>query len=340
MLRSFFVFPALFLSLLLSAGVMAATPEGAFLGVKQTQYPAWFKQSFLEFNEDLEEAAAENKRLLLLFHQPGCPYCAELVENNLAQPAIEKALKTHFDVVALNMWGDRELITVDDQSFTEKTFSELLKVQFTPTLLFFDEQGKVVLRLNGYVPPEEFSQALSYVSQHGEKQGSYRDFLKSVSNVSALKQPDAEALSVIDLQRHADARPLVVIFEQSKCQACDDLNDQVLATDALKGSLAKFEVVRLPMWSSQAVIDVSGKSTTAAKLAEELSIQYAPTMVLYNAQGSEVIRSEAYFKRFHTQSMFEYVLSGAYQQQPSFQRYISERAEHIREAGVDVNIWD
>jgi predicted phage tail protein len=32
-------------------------------------------------------------------------------------------------------------------------------------------------------------------------------------------------------------------------------------------------------------------------------------------------------------------LEGAYKKQPSFQRYLSERAEHIREQGQDVDIW-
>ena len=52
-----------------------------------------------------------------------------------------------------------------------------------------------------------------------------------------------------------------------------------------------------------------------------------------------MIRSEAWFRRFHTQSMMDYVLSGAHRDEPSFQRYISARAEAIRERGIDVDIW-
>ena len=52
-----------------------------------------------------------------------------------------------------------------------------------------------------------------------------------------------------------------------------------------------------------------------------------------------MIRSEAFFKVFHTQSIFDYVLTGAYKREPSFQRYISERADQKRETGQDVDIW-
>ena len=34
------------------------------------------------------------------------------------------------------MWGDREVLSLDGRTFTEKTFSAALKVQFTPTLVF------------------------------------------------------------------------------------------------------------------------------------------------------------------------------------------------------------
>jgi hypothetical protein len=61
--------------------------------------------------------------------------------------------------------------------------------------------------------------------------------------------------------------------------------------------------------------------------------------VLFNEKGEEVIRSEAFFKVFHTQGIFAYVLDGSYKEQPSFQRYLSDRAEHFREQGQDVDIW-
>ncbi|SMM97963.1 hypothetical protein SPONL_1701 [uncultured Candidatus Thioglobus sp.] len=35
----------------------------------------------------------------------------------------------------------------------------------------------------------------------------------------------------------------------------------------------------------------------------------------------------------------DYVLSGAYQQQPNFQRYITERSDKLREKGIEVDIW-
>jgi hypothetical protein len=61
--------------------------------------------------------------------------------------------------------------------------------------------------------------------------------------------------------------------------------------------------------------------------------------VLFSSDGREVIRSEAYFKRFHTHSLFDYVASGIYREEPDFQRYLTDRADAIRAEGRDVDIW-
>jgi hypothetical protein len=93
------------------------------------------------------------------------------------------------------------------------------------------------------------------------------------------------------------------------------------------------------MWADTPVITPDGQRTTAREWARALAINYAPSVVLFDPQAGEVIRSEAFFKRFHTASIFDYLLSGAYKAEPSFQRYISARAEQIREQGRDVDIW-
>ena len=83
------------------------TSLGTFSGAKPTEYPPWFKESFLEFADDIDEVAEQGKRVLLLFHQDGCPYCNLLVERNLSQKDIVDFMQTNFSVIALNMWGDR-----------------------------------------------------------------------------------------------------------------------------------------------------------------------------------------------------------------------------------------
>lgn len=333
------------LGLLLAAPhVAAAPPLGQFHGGQPTEYPAWFKEGFLNLRDDIAEATAANKRTLLLFHQNGCPYCNALVERNLSQPEIENTLRRHFDVIAINMWGDREVIGPDGKHHSEKTFAAANKVQFTPTVLFFDEAGQVVLRLNGYLPPARFKTALDYVAQRKEKELSFRDYAAAHEPAPAQGELHKEAFfraPPFDLSRKGNpqGRPIAVFFEQKDCPACDELHGKVLPDKTTRQVIGKFHSVQLNMWGNDALTLPDGRQTTAREWAKTLDVKYAPTVVLFDAAGREIIRSEAFFKVFHTQGIFAYVESGAYRKEPSFQRYLEGRADAIRRQGKDVDIW-
>lgn len=324
--------------------------HGSFHGAMETEYPDWFKTSFMELEEDILEAREAGKRLMLVFHQDGCPYCNIFVERNLAQKDIEDTIRKNFDVIEINMWGDLEVTNVDGEMFTEKLFAEQLKVQFTPTVLFFDEQGQHALRINGYYPPEKFRLALEYVIGKKEQQQSFSEFLAdryqepATTSVTAPVSRDYIDGDATALEKYArEDKPLLLLFEQSDCTNCDELNEKVLMLSDSKALMSQYNVVRIDMWGKKETIDLQGNATTERNLAKALNVAYAPTLIFYASKGAskqEVIRSESWFKRFHTQSLLDYVASDAWQKYPSFQRYISARAEQIQESGADVNIFD
>jgi thioredoxin-related protein len=321
----------------------AEKKEGAFYGAVQTEYPNWFKSSFLNLRDDIAEAKSNNRRVMILFTQESCPYCHALVERNLAQKDIETYLRKNFDVIAINMWGDREVVALDHRSMTEKQFAASLKVQFTPSILFLDEAGQTVLRLNGYIPPNRFMTALEYAAP-GQNSGiSYLDYVAAhqlpatggdLINESFFRKPPFNLT-----RKGGKARPLAVFFEQRDCPSCAELHDKILSDKQTRAIIGGFDAIQLNMWSNTPVITPQGKATTAREWARALDIKYAPSIVLFNAKGKEVIRSEAFFKLFHTQGIFTYVLSGAYEKEPSFQRYLSAKADRLREQGKDVDIW-
>ena len=52
-----------------------------------------------------------------------------------------------------------------------------------------------------------------------------------------------------------------------------------------------------------------------------------------------MFRIDAYLRPFHLESSLDYVASGAYRDEPSFQRFIQARAERIRARGATVDLW-
>ncbi len=343
--------PALFAALLAGhpAGPAdAAEDEGLGEGLVNPGFhsqPAWFKSSFLDLREDVAEAGAEGRRVLLYFYQDGCPYCARLLQDNLGQKALAERTRANFDVIAINIWGDREVTDLGGRSVTEKTFSAGLGVQFTPTLLFLDENGAVALRINGYFTPHKYAVALDYAAPGGGKPASFRTFLAERAPAPASGELHPQPFfspppHQLDRSHAAADRPLAVLFEQRACPACDELHTEAFTRPEVRAALERFQVVQLDMWSDTPVMTPAGERTTARQWADRLGIQYAPTLVFFDVSGREVFRNEAYLRPFHLVNGLRYVADGAYREQPSFQRYLQGRTEAMRERGESVDLWE
>lgn len=327
------------------APARAVEGEGLEAGMVNPGYhekPAWFKSSFLDIREDIREAEADGKRVMLYFYQDGCPYCKRLLEDNLGQGAIADQTRRHFDVIAINIWGDREVTDLAGKATTEKAFSADLKVMFTPTILMFDEAGKVALRMNGYYPPDRFVTALDYVSGGHEAKMSFADFaaMSAVAEGSPTLHQSGDYLAPAAIGKRKSGRPLLVLFEQTRCQACDELHLDILQREASKVLLGMFDVVLLDRWSDEVITTPEGVKRPVRDWANALSVNYTPTLVFYSAEGKEVFRTEGYLKAFHIESALDYVASGSYREQPNFQRYISDRNEKLLEQGIVVDLME
>ena len=194
-------------------------------------HPEWFKQSFLDINEDIEEAAEEDRHLVLYFYQDGCPYCKMFIENSLGQYDIAKYAQKHFDFVAINMFGALEVTDVDGEALTEGKFTEKIRVMFTPTLLVFGEDGSVVFRMNGYYPPPWFRAAMRFVAEQRYTDQRFAEYYGSQD-----KQASSGILHVDDstifgppfnLAERNRSKPLLVMFEQKECWGCDELHQDI-----------------------------------------------------------------------------------------------------------------
>jgi thioredoxin-related protein len=331
--------------------VMLATEkkEGTYSGAKTATHPGWFKESFLDLEEDIADAAANRKRIVVYFWQPGCPYCNQLWEENFSIKDIETAFRKNFEIVALNLWGDREVISVGGNDYTEKSFAEALGIKYTPTLLFFNENKKVVHQLNGYVPPKDFQLSLDYVSGKHEKNTSFGEYASSKHTTQEtltdahgnLYKEDffTQASFNLDRSKTPAEKFLAVYFEAKNCENCKLLHEKTLRDKATRELAKQFTSVQLDRYANTEIITPEGAKSTAKNWANNLAISYLPAMLFFDQNGKEVMRIDAQMRTFHIQSVFDYVLSGAYKTELNFQRYISARADKIREQGIDVDIF-
>ncbi len=301
--------------------------------------PKWFSESFLDFREEAREAAAAGKRVMVYFGQDGCPYCKALMEVNFGQEDIAEATRKRFVAIALNLWGDRETVWTDGVARTEKALGTHLRVQFTPTLVFLDEQGREALRLNGYLPPARFRAALAYAatakaggppfSEHERREGVARA-RPAVPVPGAFRSPPASLAGT-------GGRPAMLVFESRECDACAELHE-AFHQGAARELLGRFDAVRLDAFGKAEVVAPDGTRVPEAGYARSLAVKLTPTLVFLEG-GREVFRAEGYLRPFHLASVLDYVASGAHRTEPNFQRFVQARAERERAAGRSVDLW-
>lgn len=120
--------------------VMALPLWAAELGDDGLHKEPWMRDTFKDLREDLDEANAEGKRLVLFFEQRGCVYCTQMHEEVYSDPALSDYIGENFFVVQLNLHGDTEVTDLDGEVLSEKQMARKWRVLFTPSVVFLPEE--------------------------------------------------------------------------------------------------------------------------------------------------------------------------------------------------------
>jgi thioredoxin-related protein len=293
-------------------------------------HPAWFSETFLNLPNDLAQAKTKGKiGIIVYFGQTHCAYCEALLEVNFEKEQdIVNYTRQNFDVIALDIWGNRVVTDFDGNELEEKSLAELEQTDFTPSLIFYTEDGTEALRLRGYHPPYKFRGALKYVVEGYYKAESYPEYMARANPPPKFDLQDMNEQTFfiqppygLDRSRFAAQDPLVVFFERHNCHACDILHSDPLEDETTRELLEQFEAVQLDMWSDQKVLTPRGKRSTARDWSRELGIFDTPTLVFFDRNGLEVFRIDSVVRLYRLRGVLEYVLTEAYKTSPTYQRW-------------------
>lgn len=319
--------------ILLPAGAMA---EGKVLGGKQSTHPDWFKESFLEIAADVEEASDEGKHVMLFMHLNGCPYCYKMIEENIKHSPYTEFIKNNFDVIALNIRGDREVALNDEVTLTEKELATRFKVMYTPTIIFLNADNKVVARINGYRSVPDFKLVLNYVQEKAYETTSLAKYLNSNKSQQYQFRDHPQITQATNLQALAN-KPLAILFEDRGCVDCNALHDKHLASPEVREVLKQFTLVRLDALSEESITDITGRQTTPKAYAEELGLTYRPAIVLFD-KNREIMRIQSMLYSYHFTEILRYVGERHYEKYPeSFYDYLDVKTGALLEKGQDVH---
>lgn len=307
--------------------IAAAFDDAPLTGL--VEHPSWFKTSFLDLRTDLDEAVKAGKfGLAVYFGQRRCPYCKQLMEVNFKTDDIVRYTRENFDVVAVDVWSPEEVTTLDGETTTQREFSIAMGTNFTPSLVFYDKNGRQALRLRGYYPPYQFRAALEYVAGGHYSRESFAVYMARGDQTLRFEKGDmveeaffSQPPYILDRSRFPAERPLVVFFEQGDCHACDILHTEPLRRPALRNLFGQMESVQLDMYADTPVIKPDGQATTARAWAQELELFYAPSIVFFDAHGKEIIRVDSVAHFFRLRNVLNYVITRAYEVYPNFRAW-------------------
>ncbi len=296
--------------------------------------PDWFKSTFLDLPEDLASAIDDGKQgLIVYFGQRHCAYCEAMHKTVFNRPDLKAYIDRYFDVVAIDVWGKLEVTTMRGKESNETQFANDEGTYFTPSLLFYNAQGKEVLRLRGYYPPYVIRAALDYIISQSYHKESFREYQNRGAPPENLKHSQAlhknplfmQPPYILDRQSASSDRPLVVLFEQPRCHACNILHTDLLLDPVIQKRFKSFDVAQLNILSDTPVLTPDGEKITVKKWADKEGIFYTPSLLFFNEKGVEVIRVESVIHHIRLNQVLKYVLQRGYEETAIFERWISRQ---------------
>lgn len=309
--------------------------RGQITGGVAHQAPSWFKESFLEIADDVDEASEAGKHVLLFFQLNGCPYCDRMLEESFEAESMTNYVQEHFDSIAINVRGDRDIAFNDEISVSEKELSEILKVRATPAIVILDEDNKPIVRVNGYRAPERFKRVLEFVATKSYQTTNLADYLQS--------RLDKNVYRLLDNPRFSEATdlssiegPLMVIFEDGSCYDCNEFHNGILANELVKKELEPYTIVRLDADSKAEIVDVLGNKTTPADMARTYEVIYRPGVLVFD-EGALLRRHDSLTFPHHFKESLRYV-AGGYYKETDYRNYSAQRTEELLAAGVVIDL--
>lgn len=124
---------AMVAAMLLTGPAIAA---GVPVGDDGLHKPDWLKDSFKILRDDLDEASAADRNLMVIIEQRGCIYCARMHEEVFTDPRVEKLIREKFDVVQIDLFGSTDVTDLDGDVLSEKQMAAKWGIAMTPTMIF------------------------------------------------------------------------------------------------------------------------------------------------------------------------------------------------------------
>jgi thioredoxin-related protein len=123
---------------------------------------------FLPEPYDLSALKGNGKPTAVFFEQSNCHTCDLLHSGPLSQEDSIKEIEK-MNAVQLNMWADTPVTTPQGEKTTARKWASKLDIFYAPSIVFYDEDGKEIIRVDSVVQFYRLWGVMDYVNQQGYK---------------------------------------------------------------------------------------------------------------------------------------------------------------------------
>lgn len=140
---------------------------------------------WMTFEEALERSKTEKRKIFIDVYTDWCGWCKVMDKNTFSEPAVAKVLNEKFYPVKFDAEGTKDI------EFAGRTFKfipsgskgvhelavALLNNQMSyPTVVFLDEEFRMIQPVPGYQKPPEFHRMIQFIGEDYYKKMKWADF--------------------------------------------------------------------------------------------------------------------------------------------------------------------
>jgi thioredoxin-related protein len=141
----------------------------------------FFDLSEDDLKEDLKVAKEDGKKgIMLFFTMENCPYCERMKKHTFADEKVISLIKDNFLVFEIDIYGSIEIKDFDGEKSTHKEFAEISGAYATPTVSFFDLNGKNLVTQVGMLNETQMLIMGDYVINGHYKESEFIPYLKKM----------------------------------------------------------------------------------------------------------------------------------------------------------------
>jgi len=130
-----------------------------------------------------------NRPLVVFFEQGDCHACDVLHTGPMEEALLRQKFEA-LDAVQLDLWAETPVVTPSGERTTSRAWAERLGLFYAPTLLFFDETGREILRVDSVAHFYRLNRVLDYVTSGAYRTGaSFQSWQRQGAPKSGAEKP-------------------------------------------------------------------------------------------------------------------------------------------------------